>query len=120
MYIVFLVPTLTATNQTVTVLANRSVTLECIPSDSSLAVVWHLVRGSSFIPLLGGEFFNEQKKRNVIIFNNVDSEFPYHQITLKQVEVTDSGQYQCSILQPPGDSTLIAQLIQVTVLPGQL
>jgi len=116
------VPTLTATNQTVTVLANHSVTLECVPSDASLSVVWHLVRGSSFIPLLGGDeedFFEQKKKRNLIIFNNVVSESPYHQITLKQVEVTDSGQYQCSILQPGGDDPVIKQLIQVTVLPGQ-
>ncbi|XP_065913056.1 uncharacterized protein [Dysidea avara] len=112
-----ILPTLTATNQTVTVLANQSVTLECIPSDPSLEVEWFLVRDGSFIPLLGGEFINQQKKRNVIIFNNVVSEFPYYQITLKQVEVTDSGQYQCSIQPPSRDNTLIAQLIEVVVLP---
>ena len=93
--------------------------MECIPSDPSLEVEWFLVRDGSFIPLLGGEFINQQKKRNVIIFNNVVSEFPYYQITLKQVEVTDSGQYQCSIQPPSRDNTLIAQLIEVVVLPGE-
>ena len=126
----FAVPTLTATNQSVTLLVNQSVTLECIPSNPLLEVKWYFIRGRSIFPLFGGEApdegipdqdfsgFPDQAKRNVIVFNNVVSESPYHQITLKQVEVTDSGQYRCVIQQPPGDSTIIEQLIDVTVLPG--
>ena len=132
----FAVPTLTATNQSVTLLVNQSVTLECIPSNPLLEVKWYFIRDRSTFPLFNEEapdegnpdqdfsgfpdqdYPDQVKKRNVIVFNNVVSESPYHQIILKQVEVTDSGQYRCVIQQPPGDSTIIEQFIDVTVLPG--
>jgi len=123
------VPSLIATNDNVSVLSRQNVTLECLPSNLSLAVNWHFEINGSLFPLLGGDLDDNLRdnlggglsKRNVLFSRRVISKFPYHQITLDQVEVADSGVYQCSIVPPIPleDNTVIAQRITVTVLPGQ-
>ena len=115
---IHLVPSLIATNDNVTVLSGLSVTLECLPSNPSLVVNWFFEIDGSLFPLLDGEL-HEELKRNIIFPRRVISTFPYYQITLDQVEVADNGVYQCSIVPPIGDNTIIAQRITVTVLPGQ-
>ena len=101
-------PSLTATSDDVTVFSSQSVTLECLPSNRSLAVNWYFVM-DGFIPLLGGQF-----KRNIRFPRRIISKFPYHQITLDQVEVADIGLYQCRIALEES----IAQNVTLTVLPG--
>jgi len=121
-YVIYTVPSLIATNDNVTVLSGQNVTLECLPSNLSLAVNWYFEIDGLLIPLLDGEQGGEQDegKRN-IIFRRIISKFPYHQITLDEAEVADSGVYRCSIVPPipTEDNTVIAQRITVTVLPGQ-
>ena len=103
------VPSLTATSDDVTILSSQSVTLECLPSNRSLVVNWYFAIDGFFIPLLGGQF-----KRNIRFPRRIISKFPYHQITLDQVEVADSGLYQCRIALEES----IAQNVTLTVLPG--
>ena len=97
-------------------------TLECLPSNLSLAVNWQFEIDGSLFPLLGGDLVDDLgdnlggglSKRDILFSRRVISEFPYHQITLDHAEVADSGVYRCSIVPP-----IPLEDKTVTVLPGQ-
>lgn len=121
-------PTLSATNQNVTLLSTQSTVLECLPSNSNLSVRWVLYQtDGSRIPITSAGdteiiFTNDIIAKRTILpsIQDIETEFPYHNLTITYADVSfHSGVYVCSIVMPPGDTTVISRNITVNVLPGQ-
>ena len=118
-----IVPTLSTSNETVTVLSTQSTVLECVPSNRDLSIQWVLYRtDGSITPItFGGRNLFNQIKRNVQILPDIETTFPYHNITITYADVSvHSGVYICTIEAPREDTTVITRNITVNVLPGQL
>ena len=119
-------PTLSVTQQNVTVLSSQRTVLECILSNPDLSLQWVLYQNDGTrIPITFDERnFEEFKKRNIKIQSdvlNIELAFPYHNITITNADVSiHSGVYVCSIDTQREDPTFISRNITVNVLPGQL
>ena len=104
--------------QNVTVLSSQSTILECVPSNPDLSIQWVLNQADgSRIPITSNLF--DAVKRNIQQPPNIETRFPFHNITITSADVSvHSGIYVCSINPPPGDTTVISRNIEVNVLPG--
>ena len=125
LYAHYVVPTLSTSTQTITVLSTQSTVLECVPSNPELSIQWVLYQtDGSRIPITfddGGIFDQTLNKRNIQLLPDIETRFPHHNITLTYADVSvHSGIYVCSINTPRGDTTVISRNITVDVLPGQL
>ena len=143
------VPDLVATRTTINVLIGESVTVDCVPSDSNLELQWTVTTtiDSEMIPLQkvdvtippvtdgegsaeidgrgdGGDGFDDEGSTQIVIprsnlARRLQYESPFHQLTLINTTMTDSGNFICSIKPLPNDNINIAQHITLNVLTSK-
>jgi len=87
----------------VEVLSGKSVTLHCPPSNDSLGLQW---THNAVAPSRG----------NIDVENLTST--ARHQLTIPVADVSDSGNYTCTIRGLP-DGITVSQIIVLTVLPGK-
>ena len=125
------VPDLVATRTTINVLLGESVTVGCIPSDSSLELQWQVItrNGSELIPPDdegSAEIMTDDDdgEGSVIPRSNLASRLRYqsliHQLTLINTTMNDNGNFSCHIKpSSPNDNINIFRQITLNVLTSK-
>ena len=134
--VTYVVPDLVTTQSVIHVLLGENVTVECIPSDSSLALQWLVttrneeeIRIPSPENIEGSAGIDENSNYDDEDLTQLDSDLErrlqyqlplVHQVTLINAAMTDSGYFICSIVPPPNDKVLNNQLeITLNVLASK-
>ena len=120
MYVNYLDPSATLLNdRNVASLRGGNVTLGCIPSDQNLQIRWVLYRddGTRIVLSPNGRI---ESKRLAIQDNPLIFEPPrlYHQLTIINASLDNSGNYSCEILPTCSDPFVVAYNMTVVIVPG--
>ena len=101
-------------------LMGRNVTLGCVPSNQTLEVRWILYRDDGTRVVLSPNGRRDIAKRLDIQDDQPVFDPPglYHQITIINASLGDTGNYSCEILPNCGDPFTIAQNMTLTIVPG--
>ena len=101
-------------------LRGSNVTLGCIPSNQNHEVRWVFYRDDETSIVLSPNQRIEAK-RLAIQDNQLIFEPPglYHQITIINASLDDSGKYSCEILPNCSDPFAVAYNMTLTIVPGQ-
>ena len=120
--VTYVVPDLVTTQSVIHVLLGENVTVECIPSDSSLELQWLVttrneeeiripspenIEGSAGID--GDSNYDDEDLTQ--LDSDLERRLQYqlplvHQVTLINAAMTDSGYFICSIVPPPNNKVL--------------
>ena len=92
-------------------LSGRNVTFGCIPSNQTLAIRWVFYRDDRAREVLS------QNERAELIFEPPGL---YHQVTIINASLDDTGIYSCEILPNCNDSFTVAYNMTLTVVPGKV
>lgn len=106
-------------NRVVVSLRGSNVTLSCIPFNQILEVRWVFYRGNGTKEVLSPNG-RSNAKRLAIQHNQPIFEPPglYHQITIINASLDNSGNYSCEILPNCTDQFAIVYNMTVLVVPG--
>lgn len=130
------VPDLVTSQESISVLPGENVTIDCVPSDSSLALEWEVITKIGFesITPITDDVGSAE------IEGSIDEEIPVevspsdgnslrerlqyqlpliYQLTLINTTMTDTGFFICFIKSPPNDDTRISRQIVLTVLSSK-
>ena len=100
-------------------LIGNNVTLACIPSNQILEVRWVLYRDDGIREVLSPNGRINAKRLAIqddqIIFEPLGL---YHQITIINASLDDTGNYSCEILPNCSDPFPVAYNMTLTIVPG--
>ena len=113
-------PTATLLNdRNVVSLRGSNVTLGCFPSNQNLQIRWVLYRDDGTRVVLSPNGRIESKRLAMqdspIIFEPLRL---YHQLTIINASLDNSGNYSCEILPTCSDPFVVAYNMTVTIVPG--
>lgn len=101
-------------------LMGNNVTLGCIPSNQMLEVRWVLYRDDGTRAVLSPNGRRDNAKRLALQDDQLvfDPSGLYHQITIINASLDNTGNYSCEILPNCSDPFTVAYNMTLTIVPG--
>ena len=114
------VPSLVATQEHISVLSGRNVTLGCNPSDSSLALQWRIYRTAFYPEVIDIPSEVDDEVTDNSFRTRLQYQSPLiHQLTLINTTLEDQWPFVCQIKSPRNELSIITQQISLNVFPSK-